>query len=180
MEFLTGVKEKETTSVSEILSGDYVGKTVKMNGAVHNIRDMGEFAFVILRKAEGLVQCVYEEGKTEFDLKNLKEESAVEVTGVVELEERAPQDFELRLTGIRVLSEPAETMPIAINKWKMNTSLETEPSPGILKKCPGARKIQNSGRHCKRLSGVFILPGLYRGSYSEDRIPRRRGRSECL
>ena len=125
MEFLTGVKEKETTSDSEILSGDYVGKTVKMNGAVHNIRDMGEFAFVILRKAEGLVQCVYEEGKTEFDLKNLKEESAVEVTGVVELEERAPQDFELRLTGIRVLSEPAETMPIAINKWKMNTSLET-------------------------------------------------------
>ena len=125
MEFLTGVKEKETVSVSEILSGDYVGKTVKMNGAVHNIRDMGEFAFVILRKAEGLVQCVYEDGKTDLDLKELKEESAVEVTGVVALEERAPQGFELRLTGIRVLSQPAETMPIAINKWKMNTSLET-------------------------------------------------------
>lgn len=125
MEFLTGVKEKETIGIREILSGDYVGKTVKMNGAVHNIRDMGEFAFIILRKAEGLVQCVYEEGKTEFDLKNLKEESAVEVTGVVALEERAPQGFELCLTGIRVLSEPAETMPIAINKWKMNTSLET-------------------------------------------------------
>lgn len=125
MEFLTGVKEKETIGIREILSGDYVGKTVKMNGAVHNIRDMGEFAFIILRKAEGLVQCVYEEGKTEFDLKDLKEESAVEVTGVVALEERAPQGFELRLTGIRVLSEPAETMPIAINKWKMNTSLET-------------------------------------------------------
>ncbi len=125
MEFLTGVKEKETVSVSEILSGDYVGKTVKMNGAVHNIRDMGEFAFVILRKAEGLVQCVYEDGKTDLDLKELKEESAVEVTGVVALEERAPQGFELRLAGIRVLSQPAETMPIAINKWKMNTSLET-------------------------------------------------------
>ena len=125
MEFLTGVKEKETIGIREILSGDYVGKTVKMNGAVHNIRDMGEFAFIILRKAEGLVQCVYEEGKTEFDLKDLKEESAVEVTGVITLEERAPQGFELRLTGIRVLSEPAETMPIAINKWKMNTSLET-------------------------------------------------------
>ena len=125
MEFLTGVKEKETIGIREILSGDYVGKTVKMNGAVHNIRDMGEFAFIILRKAEGLVQCVYEEGKTEFDLKDLKEESAVEVTGVIALEERAPQGFELRLTDIRVLSEPAETMPIAINKWKMNTSLET-------------------------------------------------------
>ena len=126
MEFLTGVKEKETIGIREILSGDYVGKTVKMNGAVHNIRDMGEFAFIILRKAAGLVQCVYEEGKTEFNLKDLKEESAVEVTGVIALEERAPQGFELRLTGIRVLSEPAETMPIAINKWKMNTSLETK------------------------------------------------------
>lgn len=38
MEFLTGVKEKETIGIREILSGDYVGKTVKMNGAVHNIR----------------------------------------------------------------------------------------------------------------------------------------------
>ena len=87
-------------------------------------------------------QCVYEEGKTEFDLKDLKEESAVEVTGVIAGRASAA-GFELRLTGIRVLSEPAETMPIAINKWKMNTSLETktEPSSGILKKRPGARKI---------------------------------------
>ncbi len=152
MEFLTGVKEKETVSVSEILNGDYVGKTVKLNGAVHNIRDMGEFAFVILRKAEGLVQCVYEEGKTEFDLKTLKEESAVEVTGTVSLEERAPQGFELRLTGIRVLSEPAETMPIAINKWKMNTSLETR---------LGLRPI--SLRNVRERAKFKIQEGIVRG-----------------
>ena len=152
MEFLTGVKEKETVSVSEILNGDYVGKTVKLNGAVHNIRDMGEFAFVILRKAEGLVQCVYEEGKTELDLKTLKEESAVEVTGTVSLEERAPQGFELRLTGIRVLSEPAETMPIAINKWKMNTSLETR---------LGLRPI--SLRNVRERAKFKIQEGIVRG-----------------
>ena len=98
MEFLTGIKEKETVGIQQILEGDFAGKTVKMNGAVHNIRDMGEVAFVILRKAEGLVQCVYEEGKTDFDLKTLKEESAVEVTGIVTEEERAPQGFEIRLT----------------------------------------------------------------------------------
>ncbi len=126
MEFLTGVKEKETVGIDQILQGDYEGRTVKMNGAVHNIRDMGEVAFVILRKAEGLLQCVYEEGKTEFNLKDLKEESAVEVTGTVAREERAPHGFELRLKSIRVLSEPAWAMPIAINKWKMNTSLETK------------------------------------------------------
>ena len=125
MEFLTGVKEKEAVSIRQILAGEYGGKTVKINGAVHNIRDMGDFAFVILRKAEGLVQCVYEAGKTDFDLRDLKEESAVEVTGTVAAEKRAPHGFEIRLTQIRVLSEPAQSMPIAVNKWKMNTSLET-------------------------------------------------------
>lgn len=125
MEFLTGVKEKETVGISTILEGAYAGKVVHVNGAVHNVRDMGEVAFVVLRKAEGLVQCVYEEGKTNFNLKELKEESAVEVTGVVALEERAPHGFEIRLQEIRILSEPTEPMPIAINKWKMNTSLET-------------------------------------------------------
>lgn len=126
MEFLTGVAEKQVIGVQEVLDGDYVGKVIHMNGAVHNIRDMGEVAFVILRKSEGLVQCVYEEGTTAFDLKALKEESAVEVTGIVALEERAPQGFEIRLREIKVLSEPAEGMPLAINKWKMNTSLETK------------------------------------------------------
>lgn len=126
MEFLTGVAEKQVLGVQEVLDGDYAGKIIHMNGAVHNIRDMGEVAFVILRKSEGLVQCVYEEGTTAFDLKALKEESAVEVTGIVALEERAPQGFEIRLREIKVLSEPAEGMPLAINKWKMNTSLETK------------------------------------------------------
>ena len=99
MEFLTGVKEKETVGIRQILAGAYTGKTVKVHGAVHNIRDMGEVAFVILRKAEGLVQCVYEEGKCPFPLKDLKEESAVEVIGLVTREGRAPHGFELRLVG---------------------------------------------------------------------------------
>ena len=52
MEYVTGVSKKETVEISEILSGDFEGKQVKVNGAVHTIRDMGEVAFVILRKRE--------------------------------------------------------------------------------------------------------------------------------
>ena len=126
MEFMDGVKKKETLGISQILEGDYTGKTVEMEGAVHTIRDMGEVAFVILRKAEGLVQCVFEEGVTEFDLKDLKEESAVVITGVVAREDRAPHGFEIRLKKINILSQPAEILPIAISKYKMNTSLETK------------------------------------------------------
>ena len=126
MEFLTGVKEKDTVGIRQIADDSYEGKTVKINGAIHNIRHMGDMAFVILRKAEGLVQCVYEEGKTQFPLKDLKEEAAVEITGLVRKEERAPWGVEVRLEKIRSLSEPAQSLPLAVHKWKMNTSLETK------------------------------------------------------
>ena len=89
MEFMTGVKKKEDISVKTLLETPE-GTEVKLEGAVHIIRDMGEVAFVILRKSEGLVQCVYEEGSVDFPLKDLKEESAVAVTGTVKKEDRAP------------------------------------------------------------------------------------------
>ncbi len=34
-----------------------------VEGAIHSIRNMGDVAFVILRKKEGLFQTVYEERK---------------------------------------------------------------------------------------------------------------------
>ena len=123
MEYQTGVKKKEDISVKTLLETPE-GTEVKLEGAVHIIRDMGEVAFVILRKSEGLVQCVYEEGSVNFPLKDLKEESAVAVTGTVKKEDRAPGGVEVRLQTITVLSEPTEPMPLAVNKWKMNTSLE--------------------------------------------------------
>lgn len=126
MEFIKGVKEKETIGILKGLTGENAGKTIRMEGSIHTIRDMGDVAFVILRKSEGLVQCVYEEGRTATPLSQLKEESAVRVTGVVSEESRAPHGFELRLTEIEVLSQPAEVLPIAISKWKLNTSLETK------------------------------------------------------
>lgn len=126
MEYVTGKTEKEVLEISDILTGDYEGKEVMVNGAVHKIRDMGDVAFVILRKREGLVQTVYEKGAVDLSLKELPEEAAVVVKGIVEKEQRAPHGFEIRLKEIQVLSCPSATMPLAINKWKMNTSLETK------------------------------------------------------
>lgn len=86
-------------SIGDLLTGSYEGKSVKVNGAVHTIRDMGEVAFIVLRKREGLLQCVYEEGKTQFDLKDLKEAATIEVEGTVKPEERAPHGFEIDRRG---------------------------------------------------------------------------------
>ncbi len=126
MEFVTGATEKEVLSIPDILEGDYEGKEIKINGAIHKIRDMGDVVFVVLRKREGLVQAVYEEGATNISRKDLCEEATVEITGAVAKEERAPHGFEIRLKEVRILSRPTEPMPIAVNKWKMNTSLETK------------------------------------------------------
>ncbi len=126
MEFMTGVAKKDTLEISEILSADYEGKNIKVQGAIHTIRDMGEVAFIVLRKREGLVQCVYEEGKSRFDIQDLKEADTVEVEGTVKMEDRAPNGFELRLDTVKILSEPAEAMPLQISKWKMNTSLDAK------------------------------------------------------
>lgn len=124
MKMMTGVIPKETMEISEILASDLYGQMISVNGAVHTVRDMGEVAFVVLRKREGLLQCVYEEGVTAIDLKELKEGAAIEVSGVLNKEERAPGGFEIRMKEVKILSEPAESLPLPIAKWKMNTSLE--------------------------------------------------------
>lgn len=126
MEFISGVNKKEVVELSDILADEMLGKEVKINGAIHTIRDMGDVAFVILRKREGLVQCVYEKGVTNFDIKLLKEASTIEAVGVVAKEEKAPNGVEVRMSEIKVLSEPTDPMPIPISKWKLNTSLETK------------------------------------------------------
>ena len=123
MEFLTGAVQKEDLGIAEILAGDYEGKNIKVKGAIHTIRDMGEVAFIVLRRRDGLVQCVYEPGKSQFSVDDLKEADTVEVCGTYKSDDRSPNGFELRLDTITILSEPAEPMPLQINKWKLNTSL---------------------------------------------------------
>lgn len=126
MEYLTGVRQKETLEISELLTAEE-GRSVKVNGAVHTIRDMGTVAFVILRKREGLVQAVYEDGSADFPLKSLKEAATVEVEGVLSKNEKAPNGIEILMKSVRILSEPEdEMMPLAISKWKLNTSLEAK------------------------------------------------------
>lgn len=126
MELVTGVKKKETLELRELLEAGRIGTEVRVNGSIHTIRDMGTVAFIILRKREGLVQCVYEEGVSKFNLKDVKEADTVEVSGMLERSEKAPNGIEIRLGELKILSEPAEPMPLPISKWKLNTSLEAK------------------------------------------------------
>lgn len=101
------------------------GSAVRVAGTVHNVRDMGDFSFVILRKKDGLVQAVFSKAEAPgADASMFREECCVELCAIVHKEPRAPGGFELRITGGNLLSSPAEPMPICINKHKVTASLE--------------------------------------------------------
>ncbi len=126
MEFLDGILKKETTEWEELLGEDFAGKEAVLEGAVHSIRRMGDVAFVILRRREGLFQTVYEHGKVNLPISEIREAMTLRVRGVVLEEERAPHGRELRIREIQILSAPAEPLPLAIDKWKLDTSLEAK------------------------------------------------------
>lgn len=126
MEYVTGVKTRETLEIEDLLAEEMEGRTVKVNGAVHAIRDMGNIAFIVLRKRDGLIQCIFEEGITKFNLKDLREAFTVEVVGTLSKADKAPNGIEIRITELKVLSIPADTLPLPISKWKMKTSLDAK------------------------------------------------------
>ena len=124
MEFVTGLKDGTAKTLEELEREESVGTEVTAEGMVHSIRDMGEISFVILRSREGLLQTVVQDGIGSETLKEIREGQAVRVTGTVFREERAPHGIEIHLADAEILSKPEEPMPIAIDKWKLPTSLE--------------------------------------------------------
>ncbi len=126
MEFLSGVTEKEALELDELLKPERIGSTVKVNGAVHTVRDMGDVVFVVLRKRGGLLQCVFEEGTSSLAAEKIREAQTVELTGTLSADERAPHGVELRVTEGEILTTPYDTLPLPIGKWKLKTSLEAK------------------------------------------------------
>ena len=116
MEFMTG--KLSTLYKIDDIKNACDGADVKTNGFVHKIRDMSGFAFVVLRKSSTLVQCVID-GEYDFT-----EGSCIEIEGIKKSDTRSPNGFEIVIKSFKVLSNPAEQMPIIINKKELTTSLD--------------------------------------------------------
>ena len=126
MEFLDGSWKKEVSSWDALMSEELLNQEAILEGAIHSIRNMGDVAFVIIRKKEGLFQSVFAGDEVGFSVHELKEGMTVRMKGVIKKEERAPHGRELHIREIQILSAPAEPLPLAIDKWKLNTSLEAK------------------------------------------------------
>ena len=57
MQEMTGIVPCTSTPYSEFKN--HIGEVVTIKGALHNIREMSDFAFIIVRTARELIQCVY-------------------------------------------------------------------------------------------------------------------------
>ena len=125
MEFVAGIIEREDIELKELLLKNQ-GDSVIVEGAVHSIRNMGEISFIILRKRDGLIQTVLEENKLDCQPEKVREGDFIRVRGTVRDEERAPHGKEICIENYEHITKISEAMPIAIDKWKLGTSLETK------------------------------------------------------
>ncbi|MFW6384935.1 MAG: OB-fold nucleic acid binding domain-containing protein, partial [Halodesulfurarchaeum sp.] len=92
------------------------GETATVAGWVHEIRDLGGIAFLILRDRTGKIQVKFEKDELDDDLVELgldvHRESVLTVTGLVDEEERAPTGVEIVPDEIDVLAEADPELPL--------------------------------------------------------------------
>ena len=72
------------------------GDGVKVRGAVHRIKDMGDFAFVIIRSPRRTFQCIWE---TADAAQKLSPEDWVLIDGTIAADERSPLGFDIRISA---------------------------------------------------------------------------------
>jgi len=91
----------------------YAGQEVMMQGWVHRTRKLGQVTFIVLRDRGGLGQAVIE--GDQHDPIQLMNESVIQIEGLARLDERAQGGAELQVSKLKVISQPVEPPPFAIN-----------------------------------------------------------------
>lgn len=123
MEKIDGVKLKHEITLDDIAAAE--GGEISFSACVHKLRDMGGFAFVILRTGRYILQSVYMADKCKSDFNALSEGSYVRITGEVKKEERANYGYEITLSSFEILSKPKEEYPLHVSSKHLGCSIET-------------------------------------------------------
>jgi nondiscriminating aspartyl-tRNA synthetase len=114
--------------MQRILSSEitlHVDEKVQVAGWIHRRRELKSVAFLILRDRGGLAQIVVSEPATRDQLRELPEETVVEVTGVVSANPSAPGGVEIIDPHLEPLTEPAAAAPFDLFRPELTASLPT-------------------------------------------------------
>ncbi|MDZ7730398.1 MAG: aspartate--tRNA(Asn) ligase [Natrialbaceae archaeon] len=92
------------------------GQSATVAGWVHEVRDLGGIAFIILRDASGRIQVKLEKEEMDEDLVETgleaSRESVISVTGAVEEEPRAPTGVEVVPESITLIAPAEPELPL--------------------------------------------------------------------
>lgn len=112
--------------MERILISELEGKLeqqVIIKGWVHRLRKLSKVAFMGLRDRSGLVQCVI--NPKDIDIRGLRNESVVELRGVVKSSKNAFGNVEVEAEELKVISLVKEELPIEINNEKLQVNIDT-------------------------------------------------------
>jgi len=104
------------THYSGEITAELDGKEVTLAGHVHEMRDLGGIAFLVLRDRDGLAQVTLVKklvGKDTFkSVRSISRESVVIVRGAVKVEPKAPRGFEILPIEVKVLNAAQVPLPL--------------------------------------------------------------------
>ena len=174
MEFIDSKKIRHTLGLQDCYMLVEQSEPVTFHGAIHHIRDMGHFVFLLVRLRDTVLQCVLEGSAHEQHRQHLHEECTVRLTGRFVHEERAPHGMECRLENVQILSTPATPLPFSIHKHKIGPNLETELDMRPI-------VLRNSNRRARFRIQEGIVRGfrdfLFSQGFTEVRTPKLQSAS---
>lgn len=96
----------------------HVGKRVRIQGWLYNMRKSGKIVFPILRDGSGMLQCVAVKNNLSEELfetlKGLTQESSLALTGTLRAEARALGGYEMDVEGAEIFQRVSEEHPYPI------------------------------------------------------------------
>lgn len=110
---------KAITTLEEIRNSK---EQVEIEGAVHKLRDMGGFCFIIVRTIDQVIQVVWDIDNN--GQHNCGEGDWVKVKGNVVEDKRSALGFEIHGLEIDIVAKANSLSPVPINKGKVNLHMD--------------------------------------------------------
>ena len=122
--------ESDSSSAMErtLIADIETGKEVLLQGWVHEVRDLKNIKFILLRDRTGIVQCVVKKDNEKlFEMvPGLRNETCISLSGKAVVSRVAKAGYEVVADSVEVLGEVLQTLPIQVNvKGDINTDLST-------------------------------------------------------
>jgi len=103
-----------------------IGQQVRIDGWLHNFRELGKLGFLIVRDRGGLMQVVVNTKDTLKELGELQPGSVLRVVGMVKKTESTELGVEIVDPVVEIKVPITEVPPVAYNKKSLDVNIDTE------------------------------------------------------